>query len=129
MKEKWRQAALGGDTARIIALLAEGADIDAKDRYGQTALMLASKHGRDDLVRSLAGCGADLDVTAKYHLSAVMLAVVNRHAAIVETLVDAGADLTIRGSGAPGFHDKTALHLAEESGQGDLAAAIRRKGG
>ena len=127
MIEEWREAALKGDGERIRALLADGADIDAKDRYGQTALMIASKHGQANVVSVLVEHRADLDVTAKFNLSAVMLAVVNRHGAIVETLGNAGADLSLRGTGAPGFFEKTALQLAEESEQPELADFIRRK--
>ncbi len=127
MIEEWREAALNGDSERIRALLADGADIDAKDRYGQTALMIASKHGQANVASVLVEHRADLDVTAKFNLSAVMLAVVNRHGAIVETLVNAGADLSLRGTGAPGFFEKTALQLAEESEQSELADFVRRK--
>ena len=47
MQDAWRKAAIGGESRVIENLLAEGADIDSLDRYGQTALMLAALHGRD----------------------------------------------------------------------------------
>ena len=37
-----------------------------------------------------------------------------------------GADTALRGSGAPGFHGRTASDLAEQGGLNDLAAHIAR---
>ena len=88
-------------------LLASGADIDARDEHGQTALMLAAREGRAQSAAWLVGHGATLDVTAKYGLSALMLAVVNGHVDVVRTLVRAGANLELQGTGAPGFAGKT----------------------
>ena len=112
MRPEWQAAVKAGDVETLERLLAAGHDIDARDEHGQTALMVAAREGRTAVVRFLAGRGADLNHTAKFHLTALMLAVINGRAAIVRALVDAGADLTVRGTGAPGFHDKTALDLA-----------------
>ena len=124
MRQEWRDAALAGDEASVMRLLAAGADVDAKDGYGQTALMLAATHGNDGVVRVLLAQGADTDITAKYGLSALMLAVINRHVNSARQLVDAGADLSSTGSGAPGFAGKTALDLAQHGGLTELAAYI-----
>jgi len=106
-------------------LIGEGADVDAKDQHGQTALMLAARDGHTSAVRYLLECQPDLNHTAKYHLSALMLAVIRRHVDVVRALVDAGADLTIRGTGAPGFDEKTALDLALGQDRQDLVDALR----
>ena len=112
MEPDWEQAATHGDVESARRLLQSGADIDSRDRYGQTALMQAAHHGHEALVELLIENGADLNVTAKYGLSALMLAVVAGHAEIARRLARAGADRTIRGSGAPGFAGKTAYDLA-----------------
>jgi ankyrin repeat protein len=78
--------------------------------------MLASRNGQTDVVQLLVDAHAELNVTAKYSLSALMLAVINHHGNIIRILVDAGADLNLRGSGAPGFHNKTAAELANDNG-------------
>ena len=126
MNEDWRAAAIDSDGPAIERLLAAGMDVDSRDRYGQTALMLAAMHGREGVVRLLLGRGAATDVTAKFRLSALMLAVINRHEGIARQLVDAGADIGIRGSGAYGFTGKTAVDLAEQGGLNDFAAHIAR---
>ena len=124
MQNDWRQAATDGNSEAIQRLLTDEIDIDQKDRYGQTALMLAAVHGRGAVVRILLDHGADMNVTAKYGLSALMLAVINQHIGIAKALVDAGANTTFRGSGAPGFAGKTARDLAEDSGLSELATFI-----
>ena len=107
-----RAAVKAGDVPALEALLDGGADVNARDEHGQTALMNASRDGHIAMIRLLVTRGADLNHTAKYNLSALMLAVINGRDAIVGVLADAGADLTIRGTGAPGFAGKTALDLA-----------------
>ena len=125
MKSEWRDAARNGDATRIARLVEQGADVNALDRYGQTALMLAALYGHLDVVRHLVTVGANLDCTAKHHLSALMLATINGHTQIAEILIGAGADITIQGSGAPGFAGKTAFDLAEHHGRNEIAALLR----
>lgn len=124
MREDWRDAVLSDDAVEIHRLLAAKVDIDSRDKFGQTALMLASLHGRDAAVGVLLAKGADLNVTAKYGLSALMLAVINRREGIARSLLEAGADTTLRGTGAPGFAGKTAADLADANGQMALARKI-----
>lgn len=126
MNQECEQAVHRGDVDRLKRLIREGADINRRDRYGQTALMIAAKNGRSCLVRFLVNLGAELNHTAKYTLTALMLAVLNGHVDIVRILVRAGADLKIQGTGAPGFCGKTALDLAREQGRPDLVDALCR---
>ncbi len=127
MNRAWQQAVAAGDAARLAELLERGAEVDALDRYGQTALMLAARNGHFEAVHTLVDAGADLDHTAKHHLSALMLAVINDHLDIVARLVAAGADLAIEGSGAPGFAGKTALELAEDLEREAIAELLRSR--
>jgi ankyrin repeat protein len=120
----WEDAVKRGDVERVRQLLRSGADLDARDRYGRTALMLAAHHGHREMVETLIGSGADLNVTAKYNLSALMLAVIAGHAAIAQLLARAGADLGLTGSGAPGFMGKTAYDLAVARGMEELYAEL-----
>lgn len=128
MHRGWEEAIRRDDASTVARLLEEGADIDARDAHGQTGVMLAALHGSTRVAALLAARGADLDRTAKYRLSALMLAAIRNQPLIARTLVVAGADVTIRGSGAPGFHGKTALDLAEAAGHTEVAALLRDAG-
>lgn len=125
MRRDWEEAVRRDDVSTLARLLADGADIDARDAHGQTGVMLAALHGSARVAAFLAERGADLDHTAKYRLSALMLAAIRNQPTIARALVDAGADPTIRGTGAPGFHGKTALDLAEAAGHVEVAAVLR----
>lgn len=124
MRNDWRNAAVTGDAPGIARLLDDGTNIDCRDRYGQTALMLAAEYGREEVASLLLERGADRDITAKFGLSAIMLATINRHEGIVRQLADAGANTRLRGTGAPGFAGKTARDLARDAGLSDLADYI-----
>jgi ankyrin repeat protein len=125
MLPAWRAAAMTGNAAAIRDLLDRGNPIDARDRYGQTALMLAAHAGHLAAVGLLIEGGAELNHTAKYGLSALMLAVISRHEGVARALAVAGADLALRGTGA-GFTGRTAADLAAAAGMTDLARSLRR---
>lgn len=126
VRPEFESAATSGDVLALETQLTAGADVDAKDRYGQTALMLAAHRGHLVAVEALLRHGANLNVTAKYGLSALMLAIVSEHEAVAQALVRAGADLELRGSGAPGFWNKSAYDLAEERRMTSLCAEITK---
>ena len=113
MTAEWKAAARAGNVEAMEQLLEKGADIDALDEHGQTALMLAAMAGHAAVARFLISRGAKLDHTAKFGLTALMLSVIAGHTDIVRSLVEAGADVTPRGTGQSGFNGKTALDLAE----------------
>jgi ankyrin repeat protein len=128
MRPEWERAVRRDDVSTLARLLDEGTDLDARDAHGQTGLMLAVSSGSAAAAAFLVERGAALDHTAKYHLSALMLAVLRDQPAVVRVLVTAGADVSIRGSGAPGFHEKTALDLADAAGRTEIAAILREAG-
>lgn len=125
MDADWQDAVKRGDLPFVLDLLRRGADVDARDRYGQTALMLAAHAGHREVVEALIGQQANLNVTAKFGLSALMLAVVAGHAEVAGLLARAGADLSLRGTGAPGFAGKTAHDLALARGMLELSAELK----
>ena len=95
--EEFWDAARAGDAARVTRALTQGADINAKSRYGVTALMFAADKGHLDLVRLLLDKGADPDVQdGFYQMRAINLALQNGHVAVAKLLVERGA----RGAGA-----------------------------
>jgi ankyrin repeat protein len=120
----WEDAIKSNDIRAILDLLGRGADVDALDRYGQSALMLAAHAGYRETVETLIAHRANLNMTAKFGLSATMLAIVAGHYEIARLLAKAGADLSLRGTGAPGFAGKTASDLASERGMPELSAEL-----
>jgi ankyrin repeat protein len=122
----WERASKAGDVKTLARMLRAGHDIDKTDGYSQTALMRAAHSGQRDAVEWLIEHGADLNHTSKFRQSALMLAVIAGHPQIARMLAKAGADRTLRGTGAPGFADKTAADLAEDRNDKRLAAYLRQ---
>lgn len=127
MDAAWEDAIRCGDVQIVRDLHERGADVDARDRYGQTALMLAAHTGHREVVETLIAHRANLNITAKFGLSALMLALVAGHAEVARLLAKAGADLSLRGTGAPGFADKTAYDLAVERGMLEFTGELKPK--
>jgi uncharacterized protein len=127
MDAGWEKAIKRGDVRVVVDLLGRGVDMDARDRYGQTALMLAAHAGHRDVVETLIANRANLNITAKFGLSALMLAIVAGYAEVARVLAKAGADLTLRGTGAPGFAGKTAYDLAVDRGMLELSLELKPK--
>jgi ankyrin repeat protein len=125
MDETWERAVTGCDIESIRRLLRAGADVDARNKYGQTALMLAAHQGHSEVVEELVSAGANLNATAKYNLTALMLAVVAGHVNTARFLARAGTDLKVKGSGAPGFDGKTAYDLALAGEMDELSAELK----
>ena len=127
MDADWEDAIKRGDAEDVRDLLDRGKDVNARDRHGHTALMLAAHAGHRQVVEALIAYRANLNTTAKYGLSALMLALVAGHARVALLLAGAGADLSLRGTGAPGFAGKTAYDLAVERDMPELSAALKPK--
>jgi ankyrin repeat protein len=123
----WEDAIKRGNVEAVRDLLLRGIDVDARDRYGQTGLMLAAHAGHRHIVETLIAHRANLNVTAKFGLSALMLAVIAGQEEVALLLARAGADLFIRGTGTPGFSNRTASDLAAASGMQELAEKLKPK--
>jgi ankyrin repeat protein len=74
-------------------LLANGSDINATNRNGETALMIAAAGNSQDLVRLLIESRADLNMTNKTGDSALGLAIQDANTNLGELLTSKGASL------------------------------------
>lgn len=64
MEPSWEDAVRRGDAEGVREQLARGANANARNRHGQTALMLAAHGGHLAVVQALLAHGVDTDVTA-----------------------------------------------------------------
>lgn len=77
-KSELARAAANGRLKRVIALVQAGADVNAQDERGGTALMLAARNNRLPVVQYLLQHGAKTDLRTKSGVSAFDIAM--RHA-------------------------------------------------
>lgn len=66
-----------GDNARVIELLlSKGANVDASNGYGNTALHEATRHGHVDVVEVLLSGGASVNKQNKKGMAALLIALI-----------------------------------------------------
>ena len=90
------QAARRGDTASLQRLLRAGADVEAKDQGGSTALAVAANYGHPEAVKLLLQNGADPVAGGLNGETAFVDAARQANANKVELLLDRGADLSLK---------------------------------
>lgn len=84
-------AAFLGYVKVVKTLLDHGADINIKNRYGETALLQAAFRGHDEVVKLLLARGADVTPRNDKGFSALKAAKYKRYTGIVAALEKAGA--------------------------------------
>ncbi len=91
-QDLWRLAETD-DSEQLEHILARGADINARNGDGVTALVRAAYNGRLQMVRALIDHGADLNATREDGFTPLGLAAFFGHTDVVRVLVERGADL------------------------------------
>ena len=86
------EAVKSGCVDCVSVLLAAGAQVDAKDNGGKTALMEAASHVRVDCIRALLAAGAQVDAKDDGGWTAHSIAVGAGHAACARVLHDAALE-------------------------------------
>jgi hypothetical protein len=125
LNEQMVKAAMDGDAAAVKALLARGADVNAKGEYsGWTPLMMAVRKGDIELVNFLLANGADANTKSSLRSrTALMEAARNRKVEVVKALLAADPDVD-----AVDWEGYTALMFAAISGQLDFVHALLAHG-
>ena len=118
-------AAMRGDHGSVRALLQQGADVNAAQGDGMTALHWAADRGDLEMARMLVYAGAGLEaVTRMAEYTPLHLASRAGHGAVVRALLEAGSD-----PAAPtGSGGATPLHLAAAAGDAEAVAALIEHG-
>jgi uncharacterized protein len=117
------QAARSNDHAAALALIREGADVNARDSEGATALIWAAHHEDAELAQRLLAAGADVKAANDYGATAMSEAAANGDAAVLGLLLKAGAD-----ADSPNAEGQTALMAVARTGKVDAAKLLIGKG-
>ena len=104
-------------------MLDSGANINALDEHGQTALMNAVHRGNLEIVKILVERDAELNNTAKLCLTALYLAAIGNRQEMVRLLIDAGADREIKGSSEQFYCSP--LEYAQHYGMSEIISIFR----
>lgn len=92
LNDKLWEAARAGDVAVVTALLDKGADVNAKFRYGATALFKAAERGNTEVVKVLLARGADASVKDSFYgATAMTWALDGKHVEVVRALLEKDA--------------------------------------
>lgn len=89
LNDQLYEAARKGDAAEVKALLDKGADVNAKFRYGATAIFKAADSGHVEVVKLLIERGADVTVRDTfYQATAMTWALGKGHIEVVRALLE-----------------------------------------
>jgi outer membrane protein assembly factor BamB len=116
-RDEFLAAARKGEAKKLEALLAKGADVNAKSDYGATALHFAADKGHLEVVKLLLKYKADVNAKDTFYQATPMTwAVYRGHVEVIKALLEAGANAD------------EALPSAMSMGKTDVIRAILEKG-
>ena len=93
LNDQLYEAVRKGDVAGVTSALDRGADVNAKFRYGSTALFKAAERGNVQITKILLDRGANVNVKDTfYQASAMTWAIDGKHAEVVRLLLEKGAE-------------------------------------
>lgn len=109
--DQWPTVVSTSTTGEVRSALAAGADVNATDSVGRTAILIAAKAGDLDTVRVLIDSGADIDAQDQVSFNPLIWGCVSNNLKLVKLMVGAGANLNRRTR-----FDGVALHPPAEKG-------------
>ena len=99
-------AASCGYTNKVKILICAGADVNAKETYGETALMHAAQYGHVGVAQALLDAGADINAKDTYGKTVLMhgASCESGNTKIVDLLIAAGADVNAQDNRGETYH-------------------------
>ncbi|CAM9223999.1 unnamed protein product [Discosporangium mesarthrocarpum] len=88
-------AAYEGDMEKLRRYVAAGGDLEKRDSYEATPLLLAAEKGHDECVEFLLEKGADIRARDEHQYTALHLAAYYGRVGVVSILLRCGADITV----------------------------------
>ncbi len=117
------QALKTNDVERAKVCIKLGADMNAKDNVGGTALMWAASRGYKDIAELLIKSGADVNAKNNNGRTALESEIINKKKDVAEMLIKAGANVN-----ATDNEGLTLLTHAILYGKNDIADLLRAAG-
>jgi ankyrin repeat protein len=116
-------AARNADAAGLERALGAGASVNARNRLGESALVILLKNGKLDLAQKVLAAGADVNLAAINGITPLMTAAFNGQTAMATQLLDKGADVA-----ALDRLQKNAMTYAAGAGHTDIVLLLLAKG-
>ena len=117
------RASAYGHIDMVKKYIEDGADVNAKNDDGNTALMMASYNGYIKVVRLLLKKGADVNAKDNNHNTALIGASINGRTETVALLLENGADVNMKDDDG-----MTALSAASEAGETEVVRELLKNG-
>ena len=111
------------DVIRVLLLQQDAIEKDTKNRYEDTALILAASNGHSECVDLLIDAHADLNLVNKFGKTALVLSAENGFVDIVNSLVCAGANVNLVSK-----RGLSAIMLAAAKGHYDIVKLLSQYG-
>lgn len=114
------KAAHENDMAGLKRLIAQGADLDARDGHGRTPAHVAAFGSHDGIISALAGAGADMNALEAGRYDVVTIAAVANDPELVSLAIGLGNDPGLTTS----IYDGTALIAAAHLGHHEVVRRL-----
>lgn len=108
--EKFHRAIKAGDVIAIRNLVTSGLDVNTRNRFGWTPLMVAGVEGHTTIISYLLSIGAQVSQVNDFGASPLAYAALSGECRAIQALLDAGAPVNVRP------HGVSLLEFAERGG-------------
>lgn len=112
-----------GNHEMVRVLLSAGAEVDAKNRFGRTALMTIGEKTSAEIVWTLVSAGAAVHHRDNRRNTPLLVAAMLGNASVVQAMLDAGAKVNAKNE-----NGKTALMLAAVEGHLEVVRVLLAAG-